>query len=354
MRIIDYTFLKEDYLPPSLLVYTGGIESSAGVCRAGRQQYPQLFDELTKIARVQSVKGSNAIEGIVTTDDRIRSIVAGDTSPANHSEEEIAGYRDALDLIHSKQDSIPFDESMIKELHALMMQRSGVDEAGEYKSEDNYISEERADGSRSIRFRPVTAYDTHAAMEQLILAYDRASSDPGISKLLLIPCVILDFLCIHPFADGNGRISRLLSLLLLYRNGYDVGRYISLEQRINETRDEYYEALRKSSEKWHDNKNDYNPFAEYFLRVLRECYSELDSRLVTVEGKKLTKAQRVERLVVSSKEPVSKKEICDRLPDVSPTTVEATLAKLVREKVIEKQGQGRSTKYIRSRKACRQ
>ena len=346
MRTIDYTFLKEDYLPPSLLIYSSRIESSTGSCRLSIRQYPQLFDELRRIARIQSVKGSNAIEGIVTTDDRIRSIVAGDTSPANHSEEEIAGYRDALDLIHNRQQ-LPFDEYTIKGLHSLMMQLAGSAEAGEYKSEDNYISEVRADGSRTIRFRPVAADETDYMMEQLILAYDSASKDPKISRLLLIPCVIMDFLCIHPFTDGNGRISRLLSLLLLYKNGYEVCRYISLEQRINDTRAEYYEALRKSSEKWHEKKNDYMPFAEYFLKTLSGCYDELDSRASIVEGHKLTKAERIERTVVSSLVPISKKEICERLPDVSPTTVEAVLAKLLRNGIISKEGRGRATKYIR-------
>jgi Fic family protein len=307
--------------------------------------YPDVFTRLESIAKVQSVRGSNAIEGIVTSEQRISEIVNQNSAPLNHNEAEIAGYRDALGLIHTGFAALDIRERDILRLHEVMLSYAPVS-GGQYKQNDNVIMETDASGARRVRFAPTPASETSAAMEQLILAYVDARQGYNINQLLLIPCFVLDFLCIHPFADGNGRMSRLLSLLLLYKNGFDAGKYISFEEQINNGKWDYYEALRLSSDGWHDERNSYFPFIENFVTTLLFCYKELDKRFAVVNAKKVSKRQRVEATVLNSLLPISKQEICYVLPDVSPTTVEAVLAGMVRSGLVEKVGSGRSTKYV--------
>ena len=228
-----------------------------------------------------------------------------------------------------------------------MMNIAGYSNAGKYKSFDNDIIEEDKFGRRSIRFHPTSAADTPAEMEQLVLAYLEARDNPNINQLLLIPCVILDFLCIHPFQDGNGRISRLLSLLLLYKNGFDAGKYISFEEQINNRKGNYYDALLLSSIGWHENQNDYSHFIMEFITVVYLCYKELDKRFAVLGNNKITKQARIEATVLNSLTPISKAEICKILPDVSASTVESILGKMMRAEQIRKIGKGRNTRYIR-------
>lgn len=230
----------------------------------------------------------------------------------------------------------------------MMMQIAGYEYGGKYKTGDNYIIEEDQYGHRRVRFQPVPASEVVEAMEQLELAYMQARDDAGINQLLLIPCVILDFLCIHPFRDGNGRMSRLLTLLLLYKNGYDAGKYVSFEEQINNYKPLYYDALKRSSDGWHENQNSYFPFMENFLSTLYMCYKELDKRFAVVNGGKITKQARIEATVLNSIIPISKGEICAILPDVSPTTVETVLYAMVKNGKIKKIGQGRSTRYMKA------
>jgi len=227
MRKFDYSFLDSGMIPADLVNVTGGIYALQNAAITRKEGYPRVFTELESIAKVQSVKSSNAIEGIITSDQRIADIVNRSSAPMNHDEAEIAGYRDALNRIHTDYEHISFSEKDILLLHETMMSISGDDLAGQYKQTDNVIVEIDGSGNRRIRFRPIPANETKEAMEQLELAYLEACSNAHINQLLLIPCVILDFLCIHPFRDGNGRMSRLLSLLLLYKNGFDAGKYIS-------------------------------------------------------------------------------------------------------------------------------
>ena len=228
------------------------------------------------------------------------------------------------------------------------MQFTGNGIGGHYKTDDNVILEIDADGKRKVRFRPTPARETPDAMEQLTLGYLDARNDANINQLLLIPCVILDFLCIHPFRDGNGRMSRLLSLLLLYKNGFDAGKYVSFEEQINNYKAYYYEALRQSSIGWESNENTYFPLIENFLSMLYMCYKELDKRFAVVHGKRITKKARIEATVLNSLTPISKAEICQILPDVSPTTVEAVLGAMVRTGSIQRVGSGRMTRYIKA------
>lgn len=350
MRRFDYSFLENGLLPVKMINLTSAISSLKTLSKVRKNDFKEIFTELEAVARVQSVKSSNAIEGIVTSDERINEIVNRNSAPLNHDEAEIAGYRDALNLIHSDYKRIDFREDDILRIHGMIMSIAGYEYGGRYKSDDNLIMEVDSHGNRRVRFRPVPASETAAAMEQLELAYMEARNDSNINQLLLIPCVILDFLCIHPFRDGNGRISRLLSLLLLYKNGFDAGKYISFEEQINETKAAYYEALRQSSEGWMENENDYVPFMEYFLTVLYMCYKELDKRFAVVGSRRITKKSRVEATILNSLTPLSKSEICRILPDVSPTTVEAVLGEMVKAGSITKLGGGRGTQYIRARR----
>mgnify|MGYP001066591133 FL=1 len=348
MRIFDYSFLNNGLLPANLINLTSSIASLKTMAGVRKEEYTRIFTELEAIAKVQSVKSSNAIEGIVTSDERINAIVNQNSAPLNHNEAEIAGYRDALNTIHLGYNHMDFRQSDILRLHEMLMSIAGYEYGGQYKTDDNVILEVDAQGQRRVRFRPTPAAETSQAMEQLELAYLEARNDANINQLLLIPCVILDFLCIHPFRDGNGRMSRLLSLLLLYKNGYDAGKYVSFEEQINNYKAYYYEALRQSSEGWENNENSYFPFIENFLSTLYMCYKELDKRFAVVHGKKITKKARVEATVLNSLTPISKAEICQILPDVSPTTVEAVLGAMVKSGSIKRIGQARNARYIKA------
>ena len=320
MRRFDYSFLHNGLLPANMVNLTASIASLSTMANVRKEEYVRIFTELEAVARIQSVKSSNAIEGIVTSDERIAAIVNQNSAPLNHNEAEIAGYRDALNEIHMGYEHIGFKRRDILRLHEMLMSA----------------------------FSPISASDTEVAMEQMELAYLDACGDANINQLLLIPCVILDFLCIHPFRDGNGRMSRLLSLLLLYKSGYDVGKYVSFEEQINNHKGLYYEALRQSSVGWHTNENSYFPFVENFLSTLYMCYKELDKRFAVVHGQKITKKARIEATVLNSLTPLSKTEICRILPDVSPTTVEAVLGSMIKQGVILRIGAGRSSRYIKS------
>ncbi|WP_278840128.1 Fic family protein [Holdemania filiformis] len=348
MRVFDYSFLSKGLLPANFINLTSVIASLKTMAGMRKEEYTRIFTELEAIAKVQSVKSSNAIEGIITSDERINAIVNQNSAPLNHNEAEIAGYRDALNTIHLGYDHMDFRQSDILRLHEMLMSIAGYEYGGQYKTDDNVILEVDAQGQRRVRFRPTPAAETSQAMEQLELAYLEARNDANINQLLLIPCVILDFLCIHPFRDGNGRMSRLLSLLLLYKNGYDAGKYVSFEEQINNYKAYYYEALRQSSEGWENNENSYFPFIEIFLSTLYMCYKELDKRFAVVHGKKITKKARVEATVINSLTPISKAEICHILPDVSPTTVEAVLGAMVKSGSIKRIGQARSARYIKA------
>lgn len=349
MHIFDYSFLDEGLLPAEIVNLTATIAAFNAISGIRKENNKNIYTELEKIARVQSVKGSNAIEGIVTTDARIKEIVDGNCTPLNHSEREIAGYRDALDEIHSSHENMSLNENTILHIHEVMTSIAGYDLSGKFKVEDNFIMEIDDKGRRKVRFTPVSANETKEAIEQMIFAYMEARDNPKVNKLLLIPCVILDFLCIHPFADGNGRVSRLLSLFLLYKSGYDVGKYVSFEEQINGSKDYYYSALQNSSVGWHTNENTYFEFMKNFLSTLYKCYKELDKRFSTVNGKRLSKTERIEQAVLNSVLPVSKSDICDILQDVSPTTVESVLGKMVKTGSVLKLGQARATKYVNAK-----
>ena len=347
MHIFNYDFLQDILLPAQVVNLASNIADLRLMSENRKQEHADVFQALEQVAKVESVKASNAIEGIVTTERRLREMVEQGAVPLNHTEAEIAGYRDVLNEIHTNWRYHDFRESDIRLFHAQMMRLANPEANGAYKSEDNVIAETLANGQRIARFIPVSANETAAAMGQLALAYQLARDNSSINKLLLIPCVILDFLCIHPFSDGNGRLSRLLTLLLLYRNGYDAGKYVSFEKQIDLHKQEYYQALKDASVDWHGNACHYLPFILNFIMTLYSCYSELDKRFAVVNSKRITKKGRIEATLLNSFAPLSKKDICNILPDASPTTVEAVLGEMERNGLIRSIGKGRNTKYIR-------
>ena len=345
MRTYDYSFIESMSLPSSIFTPMHRILSMNDMLEQSIAGNPAIFTKLMEIASIESVKNSNAIEGIGTTDERIRGIVLHNTEPIGHDENAISGYRDALELIHNKWNDLPFDEVTICGLHKTMYSKIGG--GGLFKTTDNIIID-RTNKRDTVRWTPVPANETEENVHSMILAYKEACDNPSIASILLIPCVILDFLCIHPFSDGNGRVSRLLTDLLMYHHGITVQKYISMESVINSHKDRYYDSLKDSSEGWHDNKNDYVPFIKYFIEVLNICIMDLDKRRITVMPKKNGKTERIEATVLESMVPISKREICDVLLDVSPNTVESVLSRMLKEGRIVKIGSKRSARYRRA------
>ena len=347
MHRYDYSFLKNS-VPGNIVGLTDIIADLRSKEEFRKLQYEEAFESLHRKAVVESVKGSNAIEGVVTTDSRIKDIVAGTAKPLTHDEMEISGYKNALNLIHMNHDQMDIDEKMILTLHELIEEQSNHPEAGQYKKTNNFIMEYGADGSRRIRFKPVEADKVQVNMEQMLLAYYDARQDSEIPPLLLIPCFILDFLCIHPFTDGNGRVSRLLTVLLLYLTGYDIVKYISYEGQINKYKENYYQALELSSAAWHENKNDYIPFVINFLQILYRCFKDLDDAFMEISLKKAKKSERVESILLASVVPLSKQDIIGKVPDVSVKTIELVLSKMLKDNRIKKIGSFRDARYVRN------
>lgn len=305
-----------------------------------------LLTQLLEIAKIQSTEASNRIEGIITTDERLKLIVREKTMPKTRSEKEIAGYRDVLTTIHESYDYIPPRSSMILQLHRDLYKFNGMSIGGNYKNSDNVISEKLPDGTQRVRFQPVSAWETPETMDRLCDEFLKAVNDPEMDPLLLIPMFILDFLCIHPFNDGNGRMSRLLTLLLLYRSGYIVGKYISIEKLITDSKETYYEALQESSYEWHEGTNDYLPFVRYMLGVIAAAYREFSSRVKLLSTGGFTKAERIRELIKDHLGKITKAELMELCPDISQATVQRTLAELLANGEITKIGGGRYTSYI--------
>lgn len=316
----------------------------------GRQENLQnikqdVLIQLVEVAKIQSTEASNKIEGIVTTSERLQKIVREKTMPKTRSEKEIAGYRDVLSTIHESHAYLPPKPTILLQLHRDLYKFTGKSIGGNYKNSDNIITEER-DGKQIVRFQPVAAWETPDAIKTLCDELEIALNDPEIDALIVIPMFILDFLCIHPFNDGNGRMSRLLTLLLLYRAGYDVGKYISIEKIISDSKETYYEVLQESSYSWHEGKNDYAPFVRYMLGAVVAAYREFASRIDMISVGKLNKANRVREIIKNTIGQISKADIIEKCPDISEVTVERSLKELLNGGDIIKIGGGRYTKYV--------
>lgn len=316
----------------------------------GKQSYlldtkKDTLETLLKVARIQSTSSSNKIEGIYTTDKRINEIVNQKVEPKNRNEEEIAGYRDVLTLIHENYNFIDINQNTILQLHRNLYKYTGYSYGGKFKNSQNFIEEENENGKKKIRFTPLSPIETPIAIEDLCKNYNNLVNNELCDLLVLIPIFILDFLSIHPFNDGNGRMSRLLTLLLLYKANYMVGKYISIEKIIEETKDSYYDTLEKSSINWYNNENDYSYFVEYYLGIILNAYKEFDSRISIIENKKITAYDRIIDIFKNNIIPIDKAFVTNKCPDLSETTIERILNKLLKEDHIVKISGGRYTKY---------
>ena len=349
MREFDFKASAAKLLTNDIVNMLGCIHEYKGPQNLFIEAKADVLSRLLEIARIQSTEASNRIEGIYTSDDRIRALVKERSAPRNRNENEIAGYRDVLATIHENYDYITPRANVILQLHRDLYQYSGIGIGGRFKNTDNVIEEELEDGTKRVRFRPATAFETPEMMENLCNQFLREIDRGEVDPLLLIPMFVLDFLCIHPFNDGNGRMSRLLTLLLLYRGGYIVGKYVSIEMLIEKTKDTYYDALQASSIGWQDGANDYMPFVAYTLGVIKSAYMTFSERVEHLTAKGISKPERVRRFIESRLDRVTKKDILDACPDISATTVEKALGDLVKNGTIIKIGNGRGTRYAYNR-----
>ena len=346
MRQFDYTEKWKKLLTPEIVGYLTTIHEYKGEQRLIAERHADVLESLVEVAKIQSTESSNKIEGIYTSDERLKKIVLDKTMPKTRSEREIAGYRDVLNTIHDNFPHIPIRDTFILQLHRDLYKFENVSDGGQFKASDNIIEEEDASGNKFVRFRPLPAWETPEAVISLCTAYNEAINKSGADPLLLIPMFIIDFLCIHPFNDGNGRMSRLLTLLLLYQNDYIVGKYISLEKLIERTKDSYYDALWASSQRWMEDENNYESFVKYILGIITAAYREFFDRAHIVEEKKVPKPDRIEELIKNHLGTITKTEILERAPGISQTTVQRTLTELVKAGKITKIGGGRYTKYV--------
>ena len=349
MRRFDYQEKWKSLLTPEIVSYLTQIHEFKGEQTLFIEAKADTLTQLVEIAKIQSTESSNKIEGIYTSDIRLRELVKDKTRPRTRNEQEIAGYRDVLNTIHESHDHIPPKSAIILQLHRDLYKFESYNIGGKYKTADNVIEEEDSQGIKKIRFKPVPARETPEAMEELCGAFEEAMATGEIDPLLLIPMFILDFLCIHPFNDGNGRMSRLLTLLLLYRSGYIVGKYISIEKLISDSKETYYEVLQESSLGWHENENNYLPFVRYLLGIIVAAYREFALRVELLTNQSVSKPDRIRKVIKNSLNRMTKSEIMKKCPDISQITVQRTLKELVDSGDIIKVGGGRYTSYIWNR-----
>ena len=346
MRFFDYKKIAQKSWDSELLGLVGAIYKEAGKQELYLKQKPDKLEKLVDIAKIQSTKASNEIEGIVTTDTRIRQLMKEKTAPKNRDENEIAGYRDVLAVIHESFDAIPITQNYILQLHKILFSYTQNPDAGRTKSVQNYISATYPDGHTETLFTPLDPFETPEALDRICAEYNRVIGNKELEPLIAIPVFIHDFLCIHPFNDGNGRMSRLLTTLLLYRAGFYVGKYVSLEAKIAKNKDLYYDALSESQNGWHDGKDDPVPFIKYLLGTVLSAYKDFEERFTIVEGNP-SALESVRKAVLMKIGRFSKQDIIALCPSLSLSSIEGSLRKLVANGEIVRAGKGKNTFYTR-------
>lgn len=346
MRIFNYSKINEQKWDSEILGLIAAIYKEAGKQELFLKQKPEELEKLVEIAKVQSTEASNAIEGIVTTNTRIRQLVEEKTTPKNRDEQEIAGYRDVLNIIHESFDAIPITRNYILQIHKILYSHMNNPIAGQTKNVQNYISATYPDGYVQILFTPLSPFETPEAIDMICAEYNRVIGNMELEPLIAIPVFIHDFLCIHPFNDGNGRMSRLLTTLLLYRCGFYVGKYISLEAKIAKNKDLYYDALAKSQIGWHEGTEDVVPFIKYILGTILAAYRDFEDRMSLVEVK-LSALEMVRRASQNKLGKFNKQDIRELCPTLSDSSIEGALRKLVASDELKKEGKGKNTFYYR-------
>ena len=350
MRKFDYLSLAKRTWDTDILNLVAKIHEFKGRHDLFIRRKPAELARLVDIAKIQSTEASNKIEGIVTTGTRMKRLFEEKTTPRNGDECEIMGYRDVLNTIHESNEYIPIRPSYILQLHRDLLKRTGLSYGGQFKNVQNYIRETKADGTETIRFTPVPPYETKEAVAAICDGYALAAASEIVDPLILIPVFIVDFLCVHPFNDGNGRMSRLLTLLLLYKHGYGVGKYVSIERQIEKTKDRYYDALATSDIGWHEGQNDPVPFVRYMLQIILACYTEFEERagLAGDPRVKSSSYDAVRRYVENKIGKFTGAEVVAHCPSAGRSSVLAALKKLTDDGVIVRNGNGRNTFYVRA------
>lgn len=346
MRKFNYSDISKRTWDSEILGYIAAIYKEVGKQELYLKQRPEELEKLVEIAKIQSTEASNAIEGIVTTNSRIKQLVEEKTTPKNRAEEEIAGYRDVLNIIHESFDAIPLTQNFILQLHKIMYNHLNNPMAGRTKNVQNYISATYPDGKVEVLFTPLDPFDTPEALDKICEEYNRVIGNNELEPLIAIPVFIHDFLCIHPFNDGNGRMSRLLTTLLLYRNGFYVGKYISLEAKIAKHKDLYYDALGASQHGWIEGNDDPVPFIKYLLSTILAAYKDFEDRFKIVE-KKLPAIDMVRKAINEKIGWFTKQDIRELCPSLSVSSIEGSLRKLVELGEIRREGNGKDNKYAR-------
>lgn len=346
MREFNYSQIRNQKWDSELLSLIAAIYKEAGKQELYLKQRPQELEKLVEIAKIQSTEASNAIEGIVTTSTRIRQLVEEKTTPHNRDEQEIAGYRDALNIIHESFDAIPVTQNYILQLHKIMYSHMNNPMAGRTKNVQNYITATYPDGHTEILFTPLEPYETPEALDRICVEFNKVIGNMELEPLIAIPVFIHDFLCIHPFNDGNGRMSRLLTSLLLYRCGFYVGRYISLEAKIAKNKDLYYSALRESQTGWHEGTEDAVPFIKYILGTVLAAYKDFEDRFALVEIKR-TALETVRMASQSKIGRFTKQDIRELCPSLSLSAIEGALRKMVDDGELKREGSGKNICYYR-------
>ena len=346
MRDFNYSKIKEQKWDSEVLSLIAAIYKYAGKQELYLKQRPDELEKLVEIAKIQSTESSNAIEGIVTTNTRIKQLVEESTTPKNRDEEEIAGYRDVLNIIHESFDAIPITKNYILQLHKILYSHMNNPIAGQTKTVQNYISATYPEGHTEVFFTPMAPFETPKALEKICEEYNRVIGNLEVEPLIAIPVFIHDFLCIHPFNDGNGRMSRLLTTLLLYRSGFYVGKYISLEAKIAKNKDLYYEALGKAQKGWHEGEEDVVPFIKYLLGTILAAYKDFEDRFEII-GEKLPALEMVRKATKNKIGKFSKQDIRELCPSLSISSIEGSLRTLVKEGELMRGGSGKATYYVR-------
>ena len=344
MRLFDYSKLKDRLWDTEIVNYLSQIHEAKGKQILYLRQKPDRLDRLVEITKIQSTEASNEIEGIRTTETRLRRLMNEKTAPRNRDESEIAGYRDALNVIHESFEYIPLTPNYILQLHKIMFSHTDSSFGGSFKNVQNYISATDSSGKAYTLFTPLAPYETAPAMQEICDAYNRAVGEGRVDPLILIPVFIHDFLCIHPFIDGNGRMSRLITTLLLYRAGFEVGKYISLEAKIAADKSSYYDALELSQSGWHEGQDDPTPFIKYLLGTIISAYRDFEDRMEIISP---SSEDTVRKAVQSRIGRFTKREITELCPNLSASTVERSLRAMVNRGELERQGAGKSTFYVR-------
>lgn len=346
MRDFNYGKLRNIKWDNEVLGLVAQIHEYKGKQTLFLKQKPATLEKLVEIAKIQSTESSNKIEGIVTTAVRIKQLCDQKTTPRNRDEEEISGYRDALSLIHESYEYIPIKSSYILQLHKVLYRYSQRGIGGRFKNTQNYITEIKESGEQIVRFMPLDPFETPTAIEKMCESFNRETDACEVDPLILIPAFIVDFLCVHPFNDGNGRMSRLLTTLLLYRAGYVVGKYVSLESKIEKTKESYYKALEKSDINWNNGENDITAFIKYILGTVLAAYRDFEQRVILVEDK-ASAIDLVRNAVNNTIGRFTKSDIMELVPSVGKTSVENSLKILIEEGVIGRDGKGKATFYFR-------